>query len=168
MKTCKDCGKNKPLEEFFLRYHKPRDKSYYMGRCKVCQRIHNNSNMNRKAYVKEWKAQNKKKQSRYCRKTNLRFKYGIGEHTYRGLLERQGNGCFFCGIDADTHLTEKKRHLAVDHDHETEQVRGILCTRCNTRLSFVDKFGLKRIEEYLNQSPLSFDLMWKPSALKFP
>ena len=171
-KPCRDCGKNKPLEEFSLRYDKPRDKSYYRGRCKVCQRTLDNSNTQKKARQNHWNRQNRsslmKGRWKYHRNTRLRFKYGISEHTYRVLLERQGNKCFFCGIDADTYHKEQNKHLAVDHNHETGKVRGILCNLCNTRLSFVDNCGMKRIEEYLNQPPLTFDLMWKPSALKFP
>lgn len=44
---------------------------------------------------------------------------------YQELLDLQDGRCAIC-------LSRpRKRRLAVDHDHETGEVRGLLCTRCN-------------------------------------
>lgn len=59
----------------------------------------------------------------------IRRKYGISVPEYEALLVAQGGGCALC------HRTPKPgRRLAVDHDHETGHVRGLLCTRCNTSI----------------------------------
>lgn len=44
------------------------------------------------------------------------------------MAEVQGGLCAIC------HEPPLNRRLAVDHDHETGAVRGLLCTACNTTL----------------------------------
>jgi hypothetical protein len=62
----------------------------------------------------------------------LKRKYGITEEYYEGLLEFQGGRCWICGYTPG----EGKRKLAVDHDHKTGSVRGLLCHRCNRGLAW--------------------------------
>lgn len=69
----------------------------------------------------------------------------------REFLESvQGNQCAICGK-----LPLNKR-LAVDHDHETGLIRGLLCSPCNGML---DKFAenIGEIVEYLD--PTRIDLL---------
>jgi len=68
----------------------------------------------------------------------LASKRGVSEPQYSALLERQGSRCAICGKHCAT-----GRRLAVDHDHHTGRVRGLLCFRCNTSLA--------RYEEYAGQ-----------------
>ena len=56
---------------------------------------------------------------------HLRRKFGITLETYTAMLESQGGVCDICGSPPTT------RSLAVDHDHETGAVRGLLCHHCN-------------------------------------
>ncbi len=51
---------------------------------------------------------------------------------------RQQERCAICRC-----LCGTGRRLAVDHDHRTGRVRGLLCFRCNTSLA--------RYEEYTEQ-----------------
>ena len=44
------------------------------------------------------------------------------------LARSQGNSCAICGAKP------KGRRLAVDHDHKTGKIRGLLCMPCNTAL----------------------------------
>lgn len=62
------------------------------------------------------------------RDARLQKAYGITTAMYDAILEYQGGGCALCGARA------KSRRLPVDHDHETDEVRGILCAGCNTGL----------------------------------
>lgn len=43
------------------------------------------------------------------------------------MIEQQEGRCGICGGLPDG----KWERLAVDHDHATNQVRGLLCTNCN-------------------------------------
>lgn len=54
----------------------------------------------------------------------------VGE--YDNLLASQNNTCAICERPAGEHSTYKE--LAVDHDHETGVVRGLLCAQCNVGL----------------------------------
>lgn len=53
--------------------------------------------------------------------------YGISKEEYLEMLSKQNNKCLIC----DTHESKFKRGLAVDHDHITGKIRGLLCHYCN-------------------------------------
>jgi hypothetical protein len=55
----------------------------------------------------------------------LTRKYNITEAEYEKILKHQDGVCYICG------QKPTKRRLAVDHDHVTGVVRGLLCFRCN-------------------------------------
>lgn len=57
--------------------------------------------------------------------------FGIGLCEFEAILERQGGGCAICGEVAGS-----ERELAVDHNHDTHEVRGILCNLCNVGLGY--------------------------------
>lgn len=59
----------------------------------------------------------------------LQRTYGITSAEYDELLEAQDGHCAVC-----PKKPTKKRRLAVDHDHRTGVVRGLLCTNCNYKL----------------------------------
>jgi len=48
--------------------------------------------------------------------------------TYESLLALQGGRCGIC------RQVPRSRRLAVDHDHESGWVRGLLCISCNHEL----------------------------------
>lgn len=51
---------------------------------------------------------------------------------YAALLAEQGDGCAICY--RQNRSNDRKDRLAVDHDHRTGTIRGLLCHRCNTAL----------------------------------
>ena len=92
------------------------------------------------------------------RNAYLMRKYGITEHQYECMLEMQGGGCGICGYVPG----EGKRRLAVDHDHKTGEVRGLLCYRCNRGLIwFKDKVNLyRKAAKYIELPPFSRLGLW--------
>ena len=55
-------------------------------------------------------------------------KYGLTDETYLAMCEQQGGRCAIC---------HEIGRLMVDHDHDTGQVRELLCRRCNVVLGFL-------------------------------
>ena len=60
-----------------------------------------------------------------ARDRRLRRKYGLTLAQYNRMLKAQGGVCKLCG------RPPQKLALAVDHDHKTKRVRGLLCFTCN-------------------------------------
>jgi hypothetical protein len=136
MKPCKKCGESKPLDLF------PTNRRASDGRgswCRSCQ--------NEKA--KAWYHANRDKQRASMRRAGLR-KYGLTEAHYTTMLERQGGGCAICG----TKDCPSGVRLAVDHDHSTGKVRGILCSPCNTAIGKLrdDTSLMQRAIQYLTEA----------------
>lgn len=79
------------------------------------------------------------------RRSDLQRKYGITVEDYELMLERQDGGCAICGAGPG------KRRLHVDHDHESEVVRALLCGDCNTGIGKFDENPelLRRAAAYL-------------------
>ena len=62
------------------------------------------------------------------RNTDYIRKFGITLEDYNQMFAEQEGKCGICG----KHDLEK--HLSVDHDHDTGEVRGLLCQPCNLGL----------------------------------
>lgn len=79
----------------------------------------------------------------------LRKRYGITLEQFEEMEARQGGRCAIC------RKPPKDKALAVDHDHRTGLVRGLLCTFCNHRLLGVtdDADHLAAAAAYLRQPP---------------
>jgi hypothetical protein len=73
-------------------------------------------------------------------------RYGITPEQYWALYEAQHGSCYIC-----QRATGKVRRLAVDHDHATGYVRGLLCKPCNSMLAHLrdDPKAAWRVYDYL-------------------
>lgn len=70
----------------------------------------------------------------YHRRANLKRSYGITVAQYNEMFERQGGNCAICVKPERAVKNGKTLFLAVDHDHATGMVRGLLCANCNRML----------------------------------
>lgn len=132
-KYCKDCDSTKPLEEFYCQSRDPFVPSAYCKSCTLSR-----SNTYRKALSSE------ERSSRDFQKKLKRF--GLTEKAYFDLLEAQNGLCFLCQKAEKT-----AKSLAIDHDHITGKVRGLLCTRCNLALGWYEKITGSKIDSYLER-----------------
>lgn len=87
---------------------------------------------------KRWLNRDKKKHSASTWNAHLKKNYGITAEEYNLLLEKQGGVCAICAEPC----TSGKR-LAVDHNHKTNIIRGLLCGKCNRGIgNFLDNTDL--------------------------
>lgn len=59
------------------------------------------------------------------RAAKLKTKFGITVADYDAMFKAQNGVCAVCG------RPPKTRRFAVDHNHSTHKVRGLLCSYCN-------------------------------------
>lgn len=76
------------------------------------------------ATKRAWYAKSRAVVREINRRRNLR-RYGLTESDYKRILAKQNGGCAICSAGP------KKRRLSVDHCHNSETVRGLLCDGCN-------------------------------------
>ena len=80
----------------------------------------------------------------------LQFKFGINLEEYNKIFQAQSGRCAIC----HKHQTEFKKRLCVEHCHDTNKVRGLLCFDCNTGLGKLgdNLEGLSKAIKYLENS----------------
>lgn len=103
----------------------------------------------RKRYRDGRKAQDPEKFRAATRRSALLRLYGITPEIYDAMLKEQMGLCAIC-----KHASMDGTRLTVDHDHDTGQVRGLLCRSCNRALGlFRDKVeNLAAATTYLKTS----------------
>lgn len=77
-----------------------------------------------------WKGGRKTPETR--RAYAIPTKFGISVVEYDALLAKQSGVCAICSQVCST-----GNHLAVDHDHNTGRIRGLLCSRCNRAIGLL-------------------------------
>ena len=165
MKTCTKCGLEKPSTDF---YGASGTRDGLRGDCKACFQARAKARYplvrdERIAAAQKWRDDNPERyreNQRRMRATregkerqragHLKRKYGITIEHYDELLARQGGGCAICGREPRPDIS-----LHLDHDHESGQLRGILCFRCNNALGDFDddltllRAAIRYLESYL-------------------
>lgn len=126
VKQCPSCSSWMPLTSFSL------NRCQADGRqtqCKECS-----------------KKNNSRRTKKYMREKALRSKYGLRPVDYDRMYHEQEGCCMICGV----HQSETDR-FHVDHDHETDAVRALLCSHCNKGLGQFkdDPDKLRRAADYL-------------------
>jgi len=132
MKTCTVCQTSKSLDEFY-NYKSSKDGKSY--RCKECDNIAR----------KKWSDGNPEKAHLSQRERNLKHKYGVTLEWYNAKLKEQNYCCAICKTKENKVIRGAIEGLnfAVDHNHETGKVRGLLCNQCNRALGmFKDNIEL--------------------------
>lgn len=95
---------------------------------------------------KKWRDENPDK----IRSQAMKYKYKITLKDYETLLILQDFKCAICS----RHEEENRKPFVVDHDHNTGEVRGLLCFRCNTGIGQLgdSTLLLSKAIQYLNSN----------------
>ena len=116
LRTCSKCGEEKPLTD----YYKTGKGDNRHGSCKAC-------------FKKRVEANRPDAETR--KDYYLQKGFGITLEEYSEKLNDQGGTCAICNCPPP--INQRKRYLAVDHDHDTGAVRGLLCDSCNRGLGLL-------------------------------
>lgn len=163
MKICFRCKNSKPISEF------TRNKAHKDGlasNCKCCMRETHQKNYCKNKIkshqsVNEWRKANPDRIRAIKRKYydnnkekvvdyKLRKAFGISIEEYNCLVQKQNGVCAICGKPETAKYKGKPKALAVDHDHKTGEIRGLLCMRCNVEAGIIENKGrLTMILSYL-------------------
>lgn len=114
-----------------------------------CNKWRENNREQDLASKAKYRAENKEKIAEGYRRHILKKNFGITKEEYDQMLAHQNGVCAIC-----LEVCATGRDLAVDHDHETGKVRGLLCRDCNVSLGLMkdDPNRLRKAAEYLEQA----------------
>ena len=142
LRYCPHCKRILNLEEF----SHCRGGKNNSPHCLECNReFQKKRNLTEEAKIKHREYYQKRKESQ--KNAKLLRQYGISLEKYRETLDSQNGKCIICGKSE----TENGKMLAVDHDHKTGKVRGLLCNNCNVAVGFMqdDPSLALKINQYL-------------------
>lgn len=89
------------------------------SRCRIC----------RDNYRREWENRKSVVDPDWLKKFQIKRDYNLSFEKYSALLNSQEGKCAIC----NENILDKPY---IDHDHKTDQVRGLLCDLCNKGLGF--------------------------------
>lgn len=137
---CSSCKELFPPDGFHKNRRSP------LGITSACRKCHNATAL--RTRDPENTRRLRRESSRKMRELNpdkyaeidLKRTFGITLADYQTMLDEQKGVCAICKQTEQAKTrkgAEKSRRLAVDHDHQTGKIRGLLCYRCNTVLGNV-------------------------------
>lgn len=139
MKKCTGCKIEKPLDDF---HRNSKKLDGHETRCKSCKSAYNRWLAKNPVEIRKFKNGKLKKKTI---RTDVSKKYGITSDAYDEMLSEQNGVCAICG----RHPNGNKKRLCIDHDHESGNVRGLLCNDCNVALGYAkDNIGI--LEKMIN------------------
>lgn len=73
----------------------------------------------------------------------MSYRYGLTIEDYNVLVEKQNGLCAICGLPEKTIRGGKLLPIAIDHNHRSGEIRGLLCQSCNRAIGLLkaDTFG---------------------------
>ena len=144
-KHCPRCSNIKPIDQFGKRPNgKPK------GYCRECEAAYQRNH----AASEGGREQHRQARAKWNEGNHgyfLEYRYGITRDDYDRMLEEQGGGCAICGTSSPG---GRDKVFAVDHCHDSNEVRGILCPPCNRGLGQFndDPARLRAAAEYLERA----------------
>lgn len=132
--TCSACKKDKQESEFRPCKAKKNGLQSYCASC---------ATIRRRLYKSERPPLEKE------RETQFKYRYGLTKPDFDLMWARQQGLCKICTNPLNLGL----RGYSIDHNHQTGQVRGLLCNKCNTGLGLFNDnpVSLQNAITYLNE-----------------
>jgi hypothetical protein len=127
LKECSRCGEVKEVLYF------SKDKQHtsgYKSACKECA----------KKDFKKWREANLQEVRVKDRFLYYKRKYKLSDEVAQGLVINRTGECSICGCISP---------LVVDHCHTTNEVRGFICSACNSMLGY-SKDNLQTLQNAIN------------------
>jgi len=121
----KRCGTCKDIKDLTSFYNSKDSRDGKGSRCKPCDNLAR----------RKWTRDNRDASTLSQRRRNLQHKYGITIEDYNEMFNKQLGLCAICGCD-ETSMRVHHR-LAVDHCHDTNKIRGLLCNQCNRAIGML-------------------------------
>lgn len=84
--------------------------------------------------------------SQYHKNRKLVVKYGITLADKESMINKLNGICPICHERFETKADSLGRSGVIDHDHITGNIRGVLCSNCNTSLGLLQDSPLIAIE----------------------
>jgi hypothetical protein len=150
-KICKDCGIKKSSSEFYRRKNASNKGRWFtFGRCKKCERKRKNA----------YNGEHKKRFPLQIEEYWYKKRYGITLDQYDRMFIAQNGRCVVCNKPETAVLNGAVKRLAVDHNHKTKKVRGLLCANCNFALGCAqeDTDILRNLIGYLEKHEITEEI----------
>lgn len=125
-KQCSKCKEIKPRTEFYAR---KRSSDGLRPHCKVCHSSYSGSDKH-KAYMRDWHNTPKGKWRGFKNKAKAAG-FPVTSTREEFIEAMSVNSCEVCGVE----LTQNRKDgtmKCIDHCHDTGQIRGTLCMKCNS------------------------------------
>lgn len=91
--------------------------------CSECKRLRTNKS----------RKENPVRHAEYTWRSRIKRFYGITEAAYTEIYKKQEGKCAICKAE----LEFRSKFTHIDHNHETLEVRGLLCHPCNTAIGLL-------------------------------
>lgn len=133
-KTCRKCGELKPAKDFSIMKDSADGLYSYCKQCKAAM-VRDYTQRNGEVVREKARKRNATPKGRLAtRKSNLKQSFRMTKTQFDQTWREQGKSCAIC----HTRRERNEKAFAVDHDHSTGVIRGILCHRCNRALGLAD------------------------------
>lgn len=119
----------------------------------VMQRTVRPRSEEKRAADREYYRRHREEHGLSYRESAMQKKFGISLHEYGQMLLAQGGKCAICEKESGGTRHGETKALAVDHDHKTGKVRGLLCESCNQGIGKLqdDPEILRKAADYIER-----------------